>query len=330
MKKKKKSNDSKNQNSMLKLFLILFFICVTVIINNMNNNPIQKNKTNLSKTVEKQQTQEIKKIEQENYNQTAIVPNRVEENSTMKVHYIDVGQGDAIFIELPNKQTMLIDAGELPAGIIVEKYIKDLGYDTLDYVIGTHPHTDHIGGLEHMIKVFKTNTIYMPKAISTSKTYESLLTTILEQNKKVITAKAGVSILDIPNLKIEIIAPNQDNYTDLNNFSAVIKITYNMKVFLFMGDAEIPSEKELLNDIQADVIKVGHHGSDTSSSQAFVNKVSPEYAIIMVGKNNQYKHPNKKIVDRWISSGATVYQTDKSGNIIITTNGTNLEIHTSK
>ena len=235
---------------------------------------------------------------------------------TLRVNYIDVGQGDSIFIQLPNNETMLIDAGEAYKSDNVINYLNNLGITKIDYVIGTHPHTDHIGGLEEVINTFDIGSIYMPRASSTSKTYEDLLTTISSKGLKVKTAKSGVVVLDEDNLKLEFIAPNSDSYSELNNYSAVLKLTYLDNTFLFMGDAETLSEEEITSEIKADVIKVGHHGSDSSSSLEFVKKVSPEYAIIMVGEGNSYNHPYQSIIDRYESVGAKVLRTDLDGNII--------------
>ena len=240
---------------------------------------------------------------------------------TLRVNYIDVGQGDSIFIQLPNKETMLIDAGEAYEADNVINYLNNLGIKKIDYVVGTHPHTDHIGGLEEVINTFDVGTIYMPKVSSNSKTFEDLLTTISNKGLKVKTAKSGVVVLSEDNLKLEFIAPNSDNYSNLNNYSAVLKLTYLDNTFLFMGDAETLSEDEITYDVDADVIKVGHHGSDSSSSVEFVKKVSPEYAIIMVGEGNSYNHPYQSIIDRYESVGAKVLRTDLDGNIVCDSDG---------
>ena len=242
-------------------------------------------------------------------------------SGTLRVNYIDVGQGDSIFIQLPNNETMLIDAGEAYKSDNVINYLNNLGIKKIDYVVGTHPHTDHIGGLEEVINTFDVGAIYMPKVSSNSKTFEDLLTTISNKGLKVKTAKSGVVVLDEDNLKLEFIAPNSDSYSELNNYSAVLKLTYLDNTFLFMGDAETLSEEEITSEIKADVIKVGHHGSDSSSSLEFVKKVSPEYAIIMVGEGNSYNHPYQSIIDRYESVGAKVLRTDLDGNIICDCDG---------
>ena len=249
---------------------------------------------------------------------------------TLRVNYIDVGQGDSIFIELPNKETMLIDAGESYEADNVINYIKNLGISKIDYIVGTHPHTDHIGGLEEVINTFVIGSIYMPKATSTSKTYLDLLTTISDKGLSVKTAKSGVVILDENDLKLEFIAPNSDSYSELNNYSAVLKLTYLDNTFLFMGDAETLSEDEITSDVDADVIKVGHHGSDSSSSLEFVKKVSSEYAIIMVGEGNSYNHPYQSIIDRYLSVGANVLRTDLDGNIVCDSDGVDVSCKKDK
>ena len=242
-------------------------------------------------------------------------------SGSLRVNYIDVGQGDSIFIQLPNNQTMLIDAGEDYKSDNVINYLNNLGITKINYVIGTHPHTDHIGGLEKVINTFDIGSIYMPRASSTTKTYEDLLTTISSKGLKVKTAKSGVVVLDDNNLKLEFIAPNSDSYSELNNYSAVLKLTYLDNTFLFMGDAETLSEEEITSEIKADVIKVGHHGSDSSSSLEFVKKVSPEYAIIMVGEGNSYNHPYQSIINRYENVGAKVLRTDLDGNIVCDSDG---------
>lgn len=251
---------------------------------------------------------------------------QVSSNTLMKVHFIDVGQGDSIFIELPDKKTMLIDAGEASYGQTVESYIKKLGYLKINYIVGTHPHTDHIGGLAYIISKFEVEKVFMSPKTSTSKTYVNLLNVINEMGLSANYLSAGNNIIDTDNLKVSILAPNKE-YTDANNNSIVIKIVYNNNKFLFMGDAEKTSENDILSDVSADVIKIGHHGSDTSSSENFVNRVKAKYVIISVGKDNQYNHPNSVVLDRWIASGASIYRTDINGNIIVISDGNEIKIN---
>lgn len=253
-----------------------------------------------------------------------------EDGNTLDIYYLDVGQADATFIILPNEEVMLIDAGEKSSSEIVQNFINTKGYQKIDYVIGTHPHVDHIGGLENIIKTFQVGTIYIPNAISTSKTYESLLKTISEKNLSVKKAKCDTSILQEEDLEVKIISPCNSNYDSLNNYSVVLKITYKDNTFLFMGDAEELIEKEIKEDVESDVIKVGHHGSDTSSSIDFVNRVNPKYAVISVGSNNKYNHPREEVVLRWESVGAKIYRTDINGVINISSDGYNIKVKTQK
>lgn len=251
-------------------------------------------------------------------------------NDLLKVHYLDVGQGDSIFIELPNNETMLIDAAESYQSENIINYLKNLNYQKIDYVIGTHPHTDHIGGLKDIINTFEIGKIYMPKVVSTTKTYENLLMAIKDKNLKINTAKAGTSIIDTDALKINILAPNNSTYTELNNYSAVTKITYGTTKFLFMGDAEKLSENEIKEDVTADVIKIGHHGSNTSSSINFIKKVNAKYGIISVGLNNKYNLPKEETVTNWENSGTKIYLTSINGTITAISDGTNIKIESEK
>ena len=251
-------------------------------------------------------------------------------NDLLKVHYLDVGQGDSIFIELPNNETMLIDAAESYQSENIINYLKNLNYQKIDYVIGTHPHTDHIGGLKDIINTFEIGKIYMPKVVSTTKTYENLLMTIKEKNLKINTAKAGTSIIDTDALKINILAPNNSTYTELNNYSVVTKITYGTTKFLFMGDAEKLSENEIKENVTADVIKIGHHGSNTSSSIDFIKKVNAKYGIISVGLNNKYNLPKEETITNWENSRTKIYLTSTNGTITAISDGTNIKIESEK
>ena len=248
----------------------------------------------------------------------------------LKVHFLDVGQGDSIFIELPTNETILIDASIKDASNKIINYLREENVSKIDYVFATHAHSDHIGGMSAVLKAFDIGQIYMPKAVTTTKTYENLLLTIKDKNLKIKAAKAGNTIIDTDDLKLVVLAPNQDSYESLNNYSIVLKLTYKEKSFLFMGDAETLSEKEITGDVQADVLKVGHHGSRTSTNQAFLNKVNPSYAVISVGLNNDYKHPHQEVIDRLEKKNIKIYRTDQNGDIIFTTDGYNIDVKVEK
>lgn len=249
---------------------------------------------------------------------------RAAEEGILAVHFLDVGQGDSEFIELPNGETMLIDAGEADMGKTVVDDINAIGKTEITYLVATHPHSDHIGGLHEVLSAFDVKNVYMPNAVSSSETYSDFLDAVEAENCNVAEAKSGVSIINGDSLSVEFIAPCSAGYKDLNNYSAAVKIIYGSTAFLFMGDAEALSENEISADVDADVIKVGHHGSNSSSGAEFVSRVSAEYAVIECGENNSYGHPHQEIAERWKQSGAEVLRTDLLGDILISSNGTDI------
>lgn len=253
--------------------------------------------------------------------------------STMEVHFIDVGQADAIFIRLPDGQIMQIDAGKNNTGDEITEYIKSQGIEKIDYLIGTHPHEDHIGGLDNVIKAFEIGEIYMPRVSSsktpTTKTYEDVLMAIKDKGKAITAPHAGDIIVQGENYKAEVFSPKREDYDDLNEYSIIIKITYGDAKFLFMGDAEALNEREIVDagyDVNADVLKLGHHGSSTSSTEKFLKEVSPDYAVISCGKGNSYGHPHDEIVERCNNLNIKMLRTDNDGNIIMKTDGKNIEV----
>lgn len=251
------------------------------------------------------------------------------DSGILKVHFFDVGQGDSEFIEFSNGKTMLIDAGEVEMGQRVVDKIKKLGYSSIDFVVATHPHSDHIGGLISVLNNFNVKNIYMPNAVSNTPVFDEFINIIDSLNINVIDAKAGVNVIKEDNLCAEFIAPNSSDYENLNDFSAVLKLDYYNNSFLFMGDAERLSEEEIMYNIaniNADVLKVDHHGSSTSSSKKFINRVKPKFVVFEVGKNNDYNHPNKKVLDRFQKFGSKIFRTDTMGDILITSNGNKLSV----
>ena len=244
-----------------------------------------------------------------------------ETTGSLVVHVLNVGQGDSIFVQLPNGETMLIDGGESESSSSILSYLEKLNVTQIDYLVATHPHADHIGGLPVIIDTLAIESIYMPRVSHTTQTFERLLSAIENKGMQIDTAKAGVSIIALTELQVEIVAPVRDSYAELNDYSAVIKITYGDTSFLLMGDAEAPSEGQITADVDADVLKVGHHGSSSSTSQAFLNKVTPTYAAISVGAGNSYGHPTDEVLSRLNEAKAKVYRTDLSGTIIFTSDG---------
>ncbi|MDR2900007.1 MAG: MBL fold metallo-hydrolase [Treponema sp.] len=248
-----------------------------------------------------------------------------DKGGNLSVHYIDVGQADAILIELPNSQTMLIDGGNRADGPALLNYLVDKGISTIDYLVATHPHEDHIGGLAAVINsTIKIESIYMPRVAANTQVFENLLSAIDDKGLSINAAQCGVSILSLPDLQIDIVSPVTFNSSDLNDWSAVIKLKYHDKVFLFMGDIEIYAADLISADIDADVIKIGHHGSALSVSASFLQRVSPDYALISVGESNNYGHPDDAALSLLQECGVTVFRTDQQGTIIISSDGEQL------
>ncbi|KMT22956.1 ComEC/Rec2 family competence protein [Clostridium cylindrosporum] len=251
-----------------------------------------------------------------------IKQNNSNTSSIFKVHFINVGQADSILIQ-DGKVNMLVDAGNNADSSTVINYLKRQKINNLDYVIGTHPHEDHIGGLDEVIKSFSIGKIYMPKVSHTTKTFMDVVNAIKSKGLKITTPTPGSKFtLDTANTTI--LAPNSNNYEDLNNNSIVLKLAYKNTSFLLEGDAEDISENEMINkgyDLAADVLKVGHHGSSSSTTTSFLNKVNPKYSVIMTEKGNSYGHPHKETMDKLKSKSIKVYRTDENGTIIATSDG---------
>lgn len=246
--------------------------------------------------------------------------------SSLRVNFIDVGQGDSEFIELPNGETLLIDAGTNETGADVVNYIESLGYSSIDYVVGTHPHEDHIGGLDDVIRTFDVESVYMPKVTADTKTFEDVLDAVAEKGLSINTAKAGVTLVDGDGLSVKMLAPVLDEYDNTNDYSAVIRIVYDDTSFIFMGDAEQYAEDLITGDVDSDVLKVGHHGSSTSTGEAFLERVSPSYAVISCGLGNSYGHPHTETIEKL--GGIPVFRTDEMGTIVATSDGSEISFRT--
>jgi competence protein ComEC len=249
------------------------------------------------------------------------------DTNKMFVHYIDVGQGDCILVQVNNKN-LLIDSGPKSDRRKLFNYLSGLNLNKLDYVIATHPHEDHIGNMDDIIKTYSIGTFYSPKVESTTKSFEDMVDALKDKNLKVHVLKNNGNSIDLgENTKVNVFSPNKDFYDNLNNYSPVIKIQYGNTSFLFTGDAEKEVEKEILNnneDISADVLKVGHHGSSTSTSKDFLKKVNPSIAVISVGKDNIYNHPDAITTKLLDESNIKTYITDKDGTIDICSDGSNI------
>lgn len=253
----------------------------------------------------------------------------------LKLHFIDVGQGDSIFIEIPGNKKILVDGGDRADRIAAEiiNYLKDQGVKKLDYIISTHPHADHIGGLEDIIDCFEVGTVLDSGKIHTSKTYENYLIKIDQKNINFDTPRQGDE-LEIGNSKITFLHPDQqiDNY-DLNNSSLVFVLNFGNQNFLFTGDIEKKVELELLEenpDLKVNLIKVPHHGSRSSSFSGWLENLSPEIAVIQVGADNHYGHPAAEVIELYQAQAAEIYRNDLNGNIVVTADGNNYAVKVDK
>lgn len=238
-----------------------------------------------------------------------------------EAHSIDVGQGDSELVRC-NGRNMLIDGGVPDETGTVEDYLHAQGVQKLDYVVGTHPHDDHIGGLCQVISDFGVGHVILPDATNNSQTFHNLLYAISNKKLKITIAVPGMSYT-LGGGVFKIIAPNA-KYDDLNDMSVVIKFTYGHTSFLFTGDASKNSEEDILKkkyDIKCDVLKVGHHGSDTASTPEFLKAASPKYAVISAGAGNSYGLPDEDILERLQSFGIKTFCTYTNGTVIFKSNG---------
>lgn len=259
-----------------------------------------------------------------------IVTSDLEVNGeNLEIHFIDVGQAESILIKKGN-ESMLIDAGNNSDGKLVVDYIKNQNISNLKYVIGTHPHADHIGGLDDVIDTFEIEKIIMPNAVTNTKSFEEVLDSIKNKGLSITKPKVGNSY-ELNGAEFTILAPNKEKYKDLNDYSVVIKLVNGNNSFLFTGDAEELSEKEMLENnkrlLKADVLNVGHHGSVTSTSEAFLDAVDPQFGVISTGKDNSYGHPHKEILERLEGKGIKIYRTDLQGDIVVISDGETIQFN---
>lgn len=250
------------------------------------------------------------------------------------VHFIDVGQGSSVLLQ-SEKSGVLIDAGEKEYGESVVRYIKSQGVEELDYVIATHPHTDHIGGLTAVLNSVDVGAIIMPKLaaenVPTTKTYQNLLETIAQKKIKAIAAKPGKSYT-VGKINFEILGPvSQEN--DLNNMSVVCRADVNSTTFLLTGDAEKPEMKDIMTlspNLSCDIMLMGHHGSKTSLESSFLSAASPNLAVISCGEGNSYGHPHEEVIKYLQDNNIKYYRTDKSGSITVFCTDSGYSIKTQK
>ena len=251
---------------------------------------------------------------------------KITSDDKLNVSFIDVGQADSILIQ-NNGESMLIDAGNNEDGDKLVNYFNSIGISEFKYVVGTHAHEDHIGGMDNVIENFKIDNFYMPDVITTTATFEDVLDALDSKSVAFQTPEVD-STFNLGDASIRVIYVGSDG-SDLNDSSIVLKLVYGENSFLFTGDATSKVEKTILNkDINSDVLKVGHHGSNYSSTTEFLKAVNPKYAVISVGVNNTYRHPADSTLSKLKELGTKVYRTDDSGTVIASSDGKNITFQT--
>ena len=287
-----------------------------------------------TKKVETDTSKTSKETEEKKTANAVVVPSKSDTsesetiNGELIVHFVDVGQGAAQVIITPNKKVMVIDGGNNDDEDEMVAYLKQLGVSKVDILIGTHPDADHIGGIDAVINSFDIGKIYMPKVQRDTKTFESVLQSIQNKGLKVTTAKAGLDLDLDPMVQVKMISPIEETNSDANELSAVVRLQFGEQSFLLTGDIGIATEGKLIQSgekLQSTVLLTSHHGSDHSSSEAFIKAVQPKYAVIQVGKNG-YGHPTSEVLDRLANHKASIYRNDTDGTIVFKTDGKEMEV----
>ena len=244
----------------------------------------------------------------------------------IKIHFLDVGQGDSILIT-SSEGVILVDSSLKNSSVTksICEYIQNLGIKEIDYFILTHPHADHIGGAPTIINTFKIKNVIMPDCAATTKIFEETLDAIEANNVNLLEAVSGDKY-SVGSVDFKILAPNSSSYSEINDYSVVLRLSYGETSVMLTGDAEELSEKEILSrysakELSSDLLKVGHHGSSSSSSVDFLKAVAPKYAIISLGKDNSYGHPHDEIITRLENMEIPYYRTDIDGTVVFISDG---------
>lgn len=248
----------------------------------------------------------------------------------LTVHFIDVGQADSALLQCDG-QTMLIDGGNVEDSSLVVSYLENQGVEYLDYVVCTHAHEDHVGGLSGPLNTCAVGTVFSPVTEYSSKAFSNFVKYTQQQGVELTVPGPG-DAFTLGNAQVTVLGPTEE-YEDTNNTSIVLRVDYGETSFLFTGDMERAAEEDLLEsgcDLDATVLKVGHHGSSTSSSYVFLREVMPEFAVISVGKGNSYGHPHEEVMSRLYDARVTVYRTDEQGTVVAFSDGKTVSFTTEK
>lgn len=257
-------------------------------------------------------------------------PDRMDKglDANLEVHFIDVGQGDSILVR-SDGQYMLIDGGKKSQSETVLNYLNEQGVKDIKYVVGTHPHEDHIGGLVAVLDNFEVENIMLPNVISNTRIFEDLLD-VIDKNGLKIKKPNPLDTFNIGKSKVTILGPNSEKYSLTNDYSIVLKLENGKNSFIFTGDAEKKAEMEVVEAhksiLKVDVLKTGHHGSKTSTNGGFLDAVSPKYAIISVAEDNIYDHPDSEVLKRLEEREVKIFRTDLDGNIVVKSDGKNIMV----
>lgn len=326
----------KSGNKKLWIAVIIFVLMIAGAIGNHSDNKDGKPDSESSVATESQAATETETNintesggDTEDFVTEGVISNTYKTDSSsagqMQVHFIDVGQGDATLIAC-DSHYMLIDAGNNDKGTTVQSYLMSQGVEKLDYVIGTHPDADHIGGLDVVIYKFDCDTIIMPDVANDTRTYDDVVQAMKSKGYQTTYPVVGETYT-LGGATFTIVAPNADYGNDMNDWSVGVLVQNGNNRFLFTGDAEEKAEEDILNngiDISADVYAAAHHGSKTATSQAFLDKVSPTYVVISAGEGNKYGHPHAEVLNRLRAAGISVFRTDEQGTIVATSDGNDI------
>ncbi|MBO4216749.1 MAG: MBL fold metallo-hydrolase [Clostridia bacterium] len=255
----------------------------------------------------------------------------VTSDGELAVHFIDIGQGDAILLRFPTGENMLIDTGDRDGSNTLVKYLQSQSVKTLDYLVLTHPDSDHIGEAYDVLSNFTVKNLWMSSKTSTTKTYLNILEKADELGLEIETPFSG-DVFTVGEGKFTVLSPvDGKSYGNTNNASIVMKFEYGSVSVMFTGDAESPTEDDILSaygasSLRCDILKCGHHGSSSSTSQAFLNAVAPRYAVISCGAGNTYGHPHRETMEKLNAKGIEILRTDTQGTIVIKTDGSKIDI----